>query len=487
MLASKTSKHLLILTIFIGFTTALKAQCGTIISTFPYSEGFETTAAWTSGGTNSDWAWGTPAHSLINSAGGGNKSWCVGDLNGSFYNYGELSWLKSPCFDFTNLSYPWISFKIFWESEWKYDGMVFQYSLNGGTTWENVGAYGDPVDCLNDNWYNYNSVTGLSSANPKHGWAGRVGATSGACQGGNGSGGWLTAKHCMTALAGKPSVRFRFLFGAGTTCNSYNGIAIDDILIQNATPNVANFTYVCNDSNSVNFTNTSTLCPTGFSWNFDDIGSGTLNTSTTQNPSHTFSGSGLHTVTLSTNGPCNASGSISIPITILSLNASATHVTCNEPNSGTAAVIVNGGAGTFNYLWTPGGQTTQTIAALDAQAYSVAVSGTACCPINTSVIVLADTCPNDSISIPNVFSPNGDGINDVFFIYNIGYKLLQCQIYDRWGIMVAELKNLNDVWNGRTTSGLKCADGVYYLVLKAEKLDGTAVNKKGFIQLITEK
>jgi len=483
----KIVKIPLVLFALLGFTVGLKAQCGPVISTFPYIEGFETAPAWTSGGTNSDWAWGTPSHSLINSAGGGNKSWCVGGLNGSFYNYGELSWLMSPCFDFTGLAYPWVSFKVFWESEWKYDGMVFQYSLNGGTAWTNVGAYGDPVNCLNDNWYNYNSVTGLSSANPKHGWTGRVGPTTGSCQGGNGSGSWLTAKHCMSSLAGKPSVRFRFLFGAGTTCNSYNGIAIDDILIQNAAPNIADFTYLCTDSNSVNFTNTSSLCPTTFSWNFGDIGSGTSNTSTLQHPSHIFSESGTYAVTLSSSGPCNAAGSVSIPITILSLNSTATNVTCNGPGSGTATAHVNGGTGTLAYLWTPGGGTTQTIAGLDAETYSVTVSGTGCCPTNTTVTVLADTCPNDSICIPNVFSPNSDGINDVFFIYNKGYKSLQCQIYDRWGLLVGELKKLNDVWDGRTTAGLKCPDGVYFFILKAEKLNDIPVNYTGFIHLLDEK
>ena len=84
----------------------VQGQCGPLIGTFPYSEGFEASAAWTSGGTGNDWAWGTPAHPLINSAGGGSKSWCVGGLTGSYYNSNERSYLESPCFDFTNLNTP---------------------------------------------------------------------------------------------------------------------------------------------------------------------------------------------------------------------------------------------------------------------------------------------------------------------------------------------------------------------------------------------
>ncbi|HXC03658.1 MAG TPA: hypothetical protein VNZ86_02850, partial [Bacteroidia bacterium] len=218
----------------LGFENA-GAQCvGPVINTFPYSEGFESSAAWTTGGTNNDWAWGSPTHPTISSAGGGSKCWCAGGLTGSFYNYSELSWIQSPCFDFTNLTYPWISLKIFWEDEYKYDGLVLQSSTDGGTTWVNVGAFGDPVDCLNANWYNYGNITWITSATPKNGWCGRIGPTVGSCQGTNGSGGWVTAKHCLTGLANKPNVMFRFLFGAGTTCNSYDGIAVDDILIENA-------------------------------------------------------------------------------------------------------------------------------------------------------------------------------------------------------------------------------------------------------------
>ncbi len=366
------------------------SQCGTFISTFPYTEGFETGPAWTSGGTNSDWAWGTPSHATISGAGGGTKCWVVGGLTGSFYNYGELSWIMSPCFDFSTVTYPWISFKIFWEDEWKYDGLVLQSSLNGGTTWTNVGIYGDPVDCLNDHWYDYNNVTNLPSTTPKHGWTGRIGPTAGSCQGGNGSAGWLTAKHCMASLAGQPSVRFRFLFGSGTTCNSFDGIAIDDILIDNAPPNAASFTYACASVNVLNFTNTSILCPTGYLWNFGDPGSGVSNTSTLPNPSHSFSAPGVYSVTLTASGPCNAPGSVSIPVTIYSVYTTVTPVTCPGANDGSATAHVLGGSGPFTYAWAPGGQTAQTITGLSAGTYIVTVPNS--CPASTTAIVI--TNPN---------------------------------------------------------------------------------------------
>jgi gliding motility-associated-like protein len=386
---------IILILIFIELTAA--AQCSSVISTFPYFQDFETAPSWTSGGTNSDWAWGTPAHPTINTAGGGTKSWMVGTLTGSFYNYSELSWLESPCFDFSTLNYPWISFKIFWEDEWKYDGMVLQYSLNAGSTWTNVGAFGDPVDCLNDNWYDYGNITWLTSATPKNGWTGRTGATVGSCQGGNGSLGWVNAKHCMSALANLPSVKFRFLFGAGTTCNNYDGIAIDDILIDNAPPNAANFTYACAGANTVSFTNTSAMCPTGYLWDFGD---GT--TSSVQSPSHTYSAPGTYNVMLTASGPCNASNSITIPVSILGVTTTVTNITCNGANDGTAMATVTGSTGTVNYLWTPGGQTTLSISSLSAATYTVSVSASGSCSATATAIITQPAVLNASTAVTPV-------------------------------------------------------------------------------------
>lgn len=368
------------------------AQCvGPAIATFPHLEDFEAGPVWMVGGTASDWAWGTPAHPTINSAGGGVNSWCVGGLTGSFYNLGQLAYIESPCFDLSALQYPWISFKIFWEVERQYDGMVLQYSLNGGATYTNVGAYGDPVDCLNDNWYNEDNVNNLTSASPRHGWSGRVGPSAGSCSGGMGSGAWVTAKHCLSSLAGEPSVRFRFLFGAGTACNSYDGIGIDDVLLSEAPPNNAAFSYTCN-GNQVTFINTSALCPNQFTWDFGDPGSGALNTSTVQNTAHNYPGPGTYDVTFTAAGPCNAPSTVVVPITILDVSVTGTDPQCIA-SSGSATAVVTGSAGPFTYLWSPGGQTSATITGLVAGTYSVEVTAPGACGGIASVTLNAPSSP----------------------------------------------------------------------------------------------
>jgi hypothetical protein len=174
---------------------------------------------------------------LFSLAGDGAKCWIVGGLSGSAYNLDERSYLLSPCFDFTNVPFPHIQFKIYWETENPYDGATLQYTTNNGATWTNVGAANDPIDCLNNNWFNQTNVNALNTlAVPKHGWAGTSLPTVGNCIGGAGSMGWVTAQHTLYNLAGLPNVQFRFAFGAGSVCNSFDGVAIDAVTIQNIPP-----------------------------------------------------------------------------------------------------------------------------------------------------------------------------------------------------------------------------------------------------------
>ncbi len=76
--------------------------------------------------------------------------------------------------------------------------------------------------------------------------------------------------------------------------------------------------------------------------------------------------------------------------------------------------------------------------------------------------------PELPIEIPTVFSPNGDGTNDVFTI-NTDYTTVNIAIYNRWGKPVFETTGESSqlAWDGTDqNSGQKVSDGVYYYVLK---------------------
>lgn len=86
----------------------------------------------------------------------------------------------------------------------------------------------------------------------------------------------------------------------------------------------------------------------------------------------------------------------------------------------------------------------------------------------------------------NIFSPNGDGINDFFtFQYlSSSIKTFNCVIVDRWGVVMITLDDINDGWNGINKNGNVCTDGTYFYVYEATSDDGNNYRGQGTVQLV---
>lgn len=91
------------------------------------------------------------------------------------------------------------------------------------------------------------------------------------------------------------------------------------------------------------------------------------------------------------------------------------------------------------------------------------------------------------ISIPNVFTPNNDGSNDLFEITWMGLTSLDCEIYDRWGVLIYHWNGLNGNWNGKTDSGKSATDGVYYYICTAVSTQSEVIKLTGFVHLLSAK
>lgn len=371
--------------------------CTGSITSFPYNENFETNDGnWLPGGFSSDWAWGTPTKSVITGAGGGNNCWVTGGLTGSTYGNGENSWLMSPCFDFTSLTSPSISFKIFWETEQRFDGASFQYSTDGGNNWTMLGDVASNGDCRGTNWYNTNAITYLGNVN---GWTGNIQPNSGSCLGGNGSGAWLTAKHTLSMLAGQSNVRFRFVFGAGTTCNNFNGFAIDDISIGEAVPPPVSISSTCVSTSQVQFSVTGT-CIASYAWNFGDPGSGSSNTSSQAAPAHTFSAPGMYTVNLSAPSASGGTSTASIQVVVISASGSTNWPDpCSNIPSATLTVTASGSSSGYFYYWdTDPPQTTPSISNVGPGTYNVTVNALNACAASVQYVLGAATITNSVVA-----------------------------------------------------------------------------------------
>lgn len=90
-------------------------------------------------------------------------------------------------------------------------------------------------------------------------------------------------------------------------------------------------------------------------------------------------------------------------------------------------------------------------------------------------------------TMPNVFTPNGDGINDYFSLAYDIFQSYDMLILNRWGNVILEGKGMTgtQIWDGKTQKGLPCSDGVYFYKFTGILKDGTTIfNKDGFITLV---
>jgi gliding motility-associated-like protein len=94
-------------------------------------------------------------------------------------------------------------------------------------------------------------------------------------------------------------------------------------------------------------------------------------------------------------------------------------------------------------------------------------------------------CPEEysSLIIPTGFSPNGDGLNDVFAASDTNLSFYSCKIYNRWGNLVFESNPSLQTWNGQYQGG-NCVEGTYYYIIEAVGVDDKKYFKKGFLTLV---
>lgn len=83
------------------------------------------------------------------------------------------------------------------------------------------------------------------------------------------------------------------------------------------------------------------------------------------------------------------------------------------------------------------------------------------------------------IYIPNVFTPNGDGVNDSFKIRNLLPNNADLEIFNRWGTKMYEEINYTNNWTAN-----ELPDGLYYYLLKFRKLDKSITTFKGWVNII---
>lgn len=94
---------------------------------------------------------------------------------------------------------------------------------------------------------------------------------------------------------------------------------------------------------------------------------------------------------------------------------------------------------------------------------------------------------NQLNSIPNIFTPDGDDINDRFIINNSCLKDYHLEIFNRWGMKVFETFFAGGGWDGYTAGGVQSPDGTYFYILKTTSFTGKDDSTNGFVSLVRKK
>jgi gliding motility-associated-like protein len=89
----------------------------------------------------------------------------------------------------------------------------------------------------------------------------------------------------------------------------------------------------------------------------------------------------------------------------------------------------------------------------------------------------------NGIYVPNAFTPNGDGVNDVLLVYGTAFSSIRLMIYSPWGKQVFVSTDVKKGWDG-TSGGQKLPAGLYTYSLEAIMQDGQKINKGGTFSLV---
>lgn len=105
--------------------------------------------------------------------------------------------------------------------------------------------------------------------------------------------------------------------------------------------------------------------------------------------------------------------------------------------------------------------------------------------LDSSSHVIRVEIPSQMV-IPNVFTPNGDGVNDLFFLKATNLSEINVLIYDRWGHIVFELisEKGNVAWDGKNQYGKEVAEGAYFYIITAKGKDTKEFTQKGTVTVL---
>lgn len=194
---------------------------------------------------------------------------------------------------------------------------------------------------------------------------------------------------------------------------------------------------------------------------------------------------GIHQVRVKDARGCEIKASFDIKEPELFEVSVNTTSTCPGENTGSVTVNARGGQGPYEYSWN-GEAFSSEFEKVDisANSYDIVVRDASGCQVRLSNVEVLER--QRSLKLPNAFTPNGDGVNDVFeVIFDCTVKSFFMQIYTKWGEVVYSSEQLDSSWDG-TLNNKPVSGSFVYIARYVTHLNGQDVEEvlRGNVQVI---
>ena len=234
----------------------------------------------------------------------------------------------------------------------------------------------------------------------------------------------------------------------------------------------------------VNFNNTGSQ-NMNYQWDFGDGQS-----STSENPSHSYTTPGTYLITLIVTDTMNCHTSDTALVSVQVFGNATADFTWDSLylNPGDTVDFQNLSTGASAYDWGFGDGSSSNLqdpshAFQDTGNFQVCLKAKNAGACDDSICYTIFISDYAIVDVPTAFSPNSDGKNDIYYARGQGVDQLELKIYNRWGQLLFTTTNLKIGWDG-TYKGMPQAMDVYVFVLNATLNSGDMVYKKGNFTLI---
>lgn len=171
----------------------------------------------------------------------------------------------------------------------------------------------------------------------------------------------------------------------------------------------------------------------------------------------------------------NLSINLPIPVTIIEND---TTICENEFNNGMVLHAIGG----TNLTWSTGIINVDSIVVTQSGIVTVTSNNNGCI-VQDNFELFLERCLEPTIYIPNVFTPNNDGLNDIFEVKGSYIENIEISIFNRWGNELYTWKDINEGWDGKYKGNL-VADGTYFYIINVVFENREKKNITGSITLL---